>query len=431
MTLISAGLGCTAGVRSSSGAGSGGAGATPVTGAGASKGGSTGTGSGGHSSGDIGITGSGANPDAAACQQKDVTFTPQTPTVFILVDKSGSEFISATTGTFFNLRPAVEQVVMQLQDQVRFGLGSFVGDHATGACKLNFQSVPIAQNNYAAIKSAYDSWGPLMPFGSKADTPMAEAIVMVRAALKADTTSGQKYMMVVTDSETDFCDDGNHLCPGDAVTGLIQQMYAETPSIGTLVIGLPSEQSQISTPLLKNFANAGAGQPVVLPPGSGAATPMDVYYQCNGVAPWMSLLTAAGKSMAPLTNYSPTAGSAKVYTPSGTDTASLTTAISAALNGVRSCTFDLSTFQIDADKLDEAIITLVDSATGRMDVPLDKTSKNGWYMTDITAKTNSKGQVMQTATQVQLFGSWCDKLRAQTTTDIKFNFPCDIIIDVN
>ena len=109
----------------------------------------------------------------------------------------------------------------------------------------------------------------------------------------------------------------------------------------------------------------------------------------------------------------------------------LTTALSTALSGVRSCTFDLSTFQIDADKLDEAIITLVDSAAGNMDVPLDKNSKNGWYMTDITAATNAKGQVTHTATQVQLFGSWCDKLRAQTTTDIKFNFPCDIIIDVN
>ncbi|MES1208385.1 MAG: vWA domain-containing protein, partial [Pseudomonadota bacterium] len=382
--------------------------------------------------GDISITGSGGNPDAAACQQKDVTFTPQTPTVFILVDKSGSGFLTETTGTFFNLRPAVEQVVMQLQDQVRFGLGSFVGDHASGTCKLNYQSVPIAQNNYAAIKAAYDSWGPLLPLGSKADTPMTDAITMVRAALQADTTSGQKYMMVVTDSETDFCDDGNHLCPGDAVTGVIQQMYAGTPSIGTLVVGLPSTQSQISTPVLQNFANAGAGQPVVLPMGSGAATIMDVYYQCSGVAPWTALLTAAGKSMTSIANYSTTgAGTAKVYTPSGTDTASLTTAISAALNGVRSCTFDLSTFQIDADKLDEAIITLVDSSAGNMDVPLDKNSKNGWYMTDITAVTNAKGQVMHTATQVQLYGPWCDKLRSQTTTDIKFNFPCDIIIDIN
>ncbi|HVY37028.1 MAG TPA: hypothetical protein VHM31_03815, partial [Polyangia bacterium] len=332
---------------------------------------------------------------------------------------------------FFNLRPAVEQVVMQLQDQVRFGLASFVGDHATGACKLNYQSVPIGQNNYAAIKAAYDSWGPLMPFGAKADTPMTDAIAMVRAALQADTTSGQKYMMVVTDSETDFCDDGNHVCPADAVTGLIQQMYAATPSIGTLVVGLPSQQSQISTPVLQNFANAGAGQPIVLPAGSGAATPMDIYYQCNGVAPWMSLLTAAGKTMAPLATYGTAAGTAEVYTPSGTDTASLTTAISAALNGVRSCTFDLSTFQIDADKLDEAIITLIDSSAGPMDIPLDKNSKNGWYMTDITASTNAKGVVTHTATQVQLFGQWCDNLRKSTTTDIKFNFPCDIIIDIN
>ena len=98
---ISGALGCTAGVRSSTG-GAGGTGATTMTGSGgsgASRGGSTGSGTGGSfgsggatSSGDIGLTGSGGNPDAAACQQMDIAFTPTNPTVYLLVDRSGSMF---------------------------------------------------------------------------------------------------------------------------------------------------------------------------------------------------------------------------------------------------------------------------------------------------------------------------------------------------
>ncbi len=195
-------------------------------------------------------------------------FTATNPTVFILVDLVEAALLRrprpAPSST---LRTAVEQVISSirqgnstLDSQVRFGLGSIVGDHSSGSCMLNYQSVPIALNNAATIKTAYDGWGPLTPYGAKADTPAVEAIPMVKAALQADTGTGQKYMMIVTDSETDFCDDGNALCPADAVTYLIQDMYNSTPSIGTLVIGLPTSISNISTTVLQNFANAGAGQ---------------------------------------------------------------------------------------------------------------------------------------------------------------------------
>ncbi len=342
--------------------------------------------------------------------------------MFILVDRSGSEFDPGTT-TFVKLRPAVEQVVAQLEGQVRFGLGSFVGDHSSGACALNYQSVPIALNNSAAIKTAYDGWGALQPLGAKADTPAVEAIPMVKAALQADTGTGQKYMMIVSDSETDFCDDGNALCPADAVTYMIQDMFNATPSIGTLVIGLPTSVSNISTSVLQNFANAGVGQPVAIPVGAGAATVADVFYQCNGQTnggadSWMSLWTAAGRAnLMPLATYAATGGTAPVFTPSAVDTDMLVAQISRALAGVRSCTFDLSAakIQVDVNKLSEAIVYLIDGTSSHDTIPLDTGNANGWDMTS--------------PTELQLFGSWCDKLRAPATTDIKFNFPCDIIID--
>jgi len=431
LTLLT-GVACTAGVRAT-GTGTGGnGGATGAAGAGGSTGkaGTTGSGSGGNQGvgGDVGPM---SNPDAAACQQMEIMFAATNPTVYILVDRSGSEFDSNTTGTFFTLRTAVEQVIAStvggasLDSQVRFGLGSFVGDHVTGACKLNFESVPIALNNAAAIKTAYDGWGPLQPYGSKADTPAVEAIPMVKAALQADTGSGQKYMMIVTDSETDFCDDGSALCPADAVTYMIQDMYNSTPSIGTLVIGLPTSISNIATAVLQNFANAGTGQPVAIPRAPGSTTMgSDVYYQCNGqgtnagVDAWSTLWTAAGRTgIVPLATYSPTGGTATVFTPNSVDTQALADQISKALAGVRSCTFDLSTFKIDTTKLSKAEVYLVDSTSSRDDIPLDPNNTDGWDMTS--------------ATQLQLYGSWCDKLRQPTTTDIKFNFPCDIIICID
>jgi hypothetical protein len=286
---LAAGLGCTAGVKASGPGGGGTVGTTGAAGTtGTGKAGTSGGGQAGVSGSDVGLAGTSGtpNPDAGSCQTVKYPFTATNPAVFILVDRSGSEFTTATTGTFFDLRTAVEQVVTSstvggssLDSQVRFGIGSFVGDHASGSCMLNYQSVPIALNNAAMIKSAYDGWGPLQPPGAKADTPAVEAIPMVKAALQADMGTGQKYMMIVTDSETDFCDDGNALCPADAVTYLIQDMYNSTPSIQTLVIGLPTTISNISTTVLQNFANAGAGQTAVVPTGSGAKTSTDVYDQ--------------------------------------------------------------------------------------------------------------------------------------------------------
>ena len=48
-------------------------------------------------------------------------------------------------------------------------------------------------------------------------------------------------------------------------------------------------------------------------------------------------------------------------------------------------------------------------------------------MTDIT--TNSQG--MMTATTLELFGPACDQLKSPNTVDIKFNFPCDLVITID
>ena len=419
-------FGCTAGVKMSV-AGTGGSGATVGQGGSGATGGSgtggrvivTGSGGGG---GDVVVTGDAGPSDAAGCQTSDVMFSPTIPTVFILVDRSGSEFDSGCpnvmTGTYFTLRTAVETVVSQLQMQVRFGLGVFVGDHTTGTCALDWDTVPIALNNSTAINTEYNSLGQVgvASEGScKADTPAVEAIPMVKTILQGDTAaSGPKYVLFATDGQTDFCDDGDPDCPADAITYQVQDLYAA--GYGTLVLGLPTDiggGTAFNSAVLQNLANAGVGQGTALPTQNGTTTQMQLYYACNGNGTaagsdsWTGLYTAAGHTAAQLTSiatYS-TAGTAQVFAPSGTDTQSLITQLSAAINSIpRSCTFDLSTFQIDTTKLNEAQVDLVDTSGNKTVVPLDSSETNGWYMTNIT--TNSQGTM--TSTTLQLFGPACE-----------------------
>jgi hypothetical protein len=434
---LAAGLGCTAGVKAS-GPGSGGTVGTTGAAGTTGKAGTSGTGRAGVSGSDVGVAGTmgTVNPDAASCQTVNYAFTPTVPTVFILVDRSGSEFDSGCpnvmTGPYFTLRTAVETVVTQLQANVRFGLGVFVGDHTTGACALDWDTVPIALNNSSAINLKYNSLGQVAMASEgncKADTPAVEAVPMVKSILQGDTTvTGPKYVLLATDGQTDFCDDGDPDCPADALTYQIQDLYAA--GFGTLVLGLPTAEgggTAFNTSVLQNLANAGMGQGTALPTQNGTTTPSQLYYACSGQGTaagtdsWTNLYTAAGHTAAQLTSIATytTAGTAPVYAPTTTSTADLATQLSAAINSIpRSCTFDLpANITVNANKLNEAVIYLVDSTSSEDVIPLDTNSANGWNLTG--------------PSEVQLFGSWCDKLRDQGTTDIKFGFPCDIIICID
>jgi hypothetical protein len=438
-------FGCQAGVKMSvtgsggSSVGQGGSGATGGSGTGGRV---VITGSGGGG-GDVSMpSDAGFNPDAMACQTKDYQFLPQIPDVYVLVDRSGSEFdqstcssttMSYTGGNFFTLKMAVLQVIQNLQDQVRFGFGSFVGDHATGACVPELtpapSALPIDLYNYNAIDALYGPLGSLSPCGAKADTPAVEVMPMIKSTLLAEPatatnpmtnamyTVGQKYLLFVTDSETDFCDDGEALCPADATTWRIQDLYKS--GIGTLIIGLPASSSTgdtIAQSVLQNFANAGTGQPVA--PVSGT-TQIQAHNDCGGVTGYTATWSEANpgqnfqSDQIPIATYSATGGNATVFAPtSATDVQALSDQITKAIQGVKSCTFDLTGFKIDRTKLSEAGV-LINGAL----ISLDPNNGNGWDMVSDT--------------ELQLFGTACDTWRNPSSTDIKFKFPCDLVIVID
>jgi hypothetical protein len=412
-----------AGAAGSGVAGAGGPGAAGTAGggpgvAGASGGGSGEAGMGGRGgaagSGAAGVTGTSGSTGAprdggtdVVCQMAQYTFEPKIPTIYVLVDRSGSLFTGDTTGIFFTLRAAALQVIQQLQGEIRFGLGVFTGQ--TGTMCPMLTSVPTNINNYTAIAAAYNALGRPQ---FKAETPAAQVLGTVKAALQADAGTGQKYVLFVTDTETDYCDDGSPLCPLDSVTWRIQDLYAS--GFGTFIIGLPSDQSMYSMAALQGFANAGVGMPVGAPmQGTQQLTSEGIYSQCRGSSGWQAIHTASARPDGVSTaTYTAAGGTAKIYTPDPMNQAALVNAISSVVAGVKSCTFDLGdvggkSIKVDLMKLDQARV-LVEGAM----VPQDAT--NGWSMTSTT--------------QLVLNGTACSGWRMPDKKNIDFQFPCSTII---
>ena len=358
------------------------------------------------------ITSTGGAPggDDAGCQHVEVNFVPKIPSIFVLVDRSGSMFDSMAWDP---LKAGVLAVVQQLQDKVRFGFSAFTGQKPPGMCPI-FDATAPALNNYDAIAAAYAPLGKLD--NPKGETPVGLALPLVEQSLNAPGNDGDKYILFVTDGEPDFCDDGASSCPVDSTVSHLQMLKAK--GITTIVFGLKSTLSDISDATLQAFANAGAGLPVAMPFGAEAATAQSLCYSCTPVAGWLADWSTTGKAVdcttetgsattQTLGTYAATGGMATVYRPSGTDQAALAAQIASVVQGIKSCTFDLSDVSVNVNRLAEASVSIQDQV-----VPLSQT--DGWRM--------------NSATQLELVGTGCSTWQMMSSTKIDFNFPCDIII---
>ncbi|MDP9034433.1 MAG: VWA domain-containing protein [Myxococcota bacterium] len=374
----------------------------------------------------IGSDGGGAGGDA--CQHLAVPFLPKIPLVYVLVDRSGSIFAQTSTadgGTMNEwdpLRTATLSVIQSLQAQVAFGFSAYTGinpNTTPGMCPILTpppSASSIALNNYQPIATAYNALTQPM---FKAETPAQKSLeavgqVLTQAGAQAALGAGQpggKYILFVTDGETDFCDDGNAVCPADAVIAEIQKLY--TQQIQTLILAISSNLSNISVPVLQAFANAGTGLPALAPPSGAQGAPLsptDVYNQCNSVVGWKQLFTAAGlQPNQALGTYAAPGGAlvnATVFSPGGANVSDLTSKLAAALKTVKSCSFDLQgQIKVDIARASSGRVA-VDGAG----VPYD--AANGW--------------TMSSATQLDLVGQSCRQWRA-TGMNITFDFPCDVI----
>jgi hypothetical protein len=371
--------------------------------------------------GTSGTMNGGAGTGGRACMQGSYSFIPKTPTVFLLVDQSGSMFgcrtkggaLSATANecasradtSWYPLRDGVLQVVQTLGAEVRFGFAAFTGEAGDAMCP---QLMPVAPalNNYAAISTRYN--GLVAP--RKGETPTRNALASVGALLAADQAPGEKFILFVTDGQPDYCDDGNELCPPDSVVGQLQTL--SKAGVKTLVFGISSPLTTISDVVLAGFANAGAGQPV-----APLVTDLNaIFDQCAGVPGWSADFATTGKQATrghTVGDYNPAGGgTAEVFKPDLTNQQALVGAISAALSGVKSCVFDLGKLDGKAIKVDLGQLAKAHVLVMGAEIPLD--DANGWHMTS--------------ATQLELSGAACETWRKPENTTIDFQFPCEAIV---
>jgi hypothetical protein len=202
-----------------------------------------------------------AGGSPSVCADLEVDFDRVTPTVVLLIDRSGS-----MTEAFDDGRNRWQTLVQTLTDQdtslikklegsVRFGMALYTsngGLRRGSRCPI-LTNVDISLDNFTNISSTLSRTSN----GPSGDTPTAESLTAVAADLADFGEEGPKSIILATDGEPDTCadpdandDDGSRAKSVAAVTA------ARENGITTHVISVGDE---ISVAHLKALAVAGAG----------------------------------------------------------------------------------------------------------------------------------------------------------------------------
>jgi hypothetical protein len=329
---------------------------------------------------------------APGCIDVQVDFTPQIPTVLLLIDRSGSmkaenfgDAVQAAVddGTYtlgdcpmnndwrWNvvrdvLMSPTKGIVKPLEEQVRFGLSLYSSNNGRvkiGAPEEIDESkkcpelieVPIALRNHQAMLDQFKC------NDIDHDTPTGESLLAAAATLKAVTEPGPKVIVLATDGEPDSC---------------------ECPNFG---MGMPKKCREPGVPdMIK---------------AQVVATAKDIHAEDITIHV-INVSTPSEASLQQHLTDVADAGGGKVYP--GFSPGALSTAFDDIIDGVRSCVIDLSG-EIAKGKESTGVITL-DGDTLGLDDP------DGW-------KVNSPSQI-------ELLGAACDTIKSGEH-DLSINFPCE------
>lgn len=218
--------------------------------------------------------------DGFDCPVAEVSLTPQTPTIQLLVDRSGSmdeDFggVSRWVAVGDTLLDPDVGAVAPLQDQIRFGLALYDNPDNEPLC-------PRVESTAPALASLGDMnalYASAMPEG---DTPTGAALTEVAMSLASDPEPGEKVIVLATDGEPDTCEQPN---PDEGqAEAVAAATMAHTLGVRTVIV---SVGTGISADHLQDMANAGAG----VEPGD----PDAVYHQALDQA---SLLDAFSQIIA-------------------------------------------------------------------------------------------------------------------------------------
>jgi len=361
------------------------------------------------------------------CSEAEVEFVPQIPTVLVLVDRSSSMFdANASTDFWRSLKAAVLPVIEGLQADVRFGFASYTGTSAT--CSGMTAPTGFAVDNYTAIEAAYGALGDpaLEPGGLNGETPTAVAIEQGAAVLLADDAPGDRYILLVSDGDPDFCNNPGPTCGADGLVASLQA--AAAAGVRTLVFGI--DNPDIADPAIFDFyAQAGMGEQ----PNWAGGLEIGPYTgkfqsECSQYPDWVHFRTLTGNDPDPETcntpdgQNQPPEGNQDCYLPAGdystvggtataflsTDTAALAEQISSTVSGLKSCIFDLGDSGVSVKTGEED--------TGEIFVQDELIPQDQWRM--------------NSATVLELLGESCTKWQSPEVTKFFAGFPCEALIIV-
>ncbi|HHH10878.1 MAG TPA: VWA domain-containing protein, partial [Sorangium sp.] len=211
-------------------------------------------------------TSSGGNGGAGGdCGSVDVSFEPQTPTVVLLIDQSGSMSQGFGGQSRWNvvydaLMNPNNGVVKSLEGKVRFALALYTW--ASGSCPALVEVTPPALNNHSNIDAVYSQQLPL------ANTPTGDSIAAITPGLVAFNEPGPKLIILATDGDPDRCGapDGHDNISKQLVVDKVTDAYNQ--NIETVIIAVGD---QVSAHHQQDVANAGKGLPA--PPNYPCTNP--------------------------------------------------------------------------------------------------------------------------------------------------------------
>jgi len=352
-----------------------------------------------------GAGGSSLNPgETEYCQETKVDFVPKIPTAYVLVDRSGS--MGMNDENFWEpLKNALLPALESLQADVRLGFGTYTSTEATQCgAPLNVLDDlgQIGLNNFEAIRTQFEAYPDPTP---GADTPTSYAIEQAVEVLLGDTEApGDRFIVLVTDGNPDFCDDVPAKCAQDATVAALQAAHSQ--GIKTLVFGLEATQQQpLEANIMALFANSGDGQPVMWdtaapmpnrdPPASSLTD------ECRN-APYPALLAAEATSLG---TYGDTMGTAVAFLGGSPET--LVENLRSQVEGLKSCTFDLTEAGLEIKPGSE---DTGDIFVDNMDIAIPMSD---WQM--------------NSTTELELLGASCELWKSPNVTEFFAGFPCESI----
>ena len=255
-------------------------------------------------------------------------FTPTNPTVYLLVDRSGSMFHCLTakagestgdavcTNTMTNTvdtitRPGTtsrppssrcSRSSIRRSVRLQHGLRIEPGRRRDRARRCRGCSPTTSRRRSTTRRPSRRSttvllFRPTAPRqGIKFESPISESIGNVTKALMADTDPGSKYIILITDGQPDYLrrlELALRARLGDLEAAELPTPPASRRSCSASETAL----FDLAPGVLQAFANAGAGEPTLAPVKTGG-TAIDFYDQCSGVAGWAADLTATGTAPA-------------------------------------------------------------------------------------------------------------------------------------